>query len=149
LGIPKGELMTWISAMLVALVAFQAQAPDTDVTLARLEREWNAAHVQGDATSLERIFADDLVVVVPGMRPLSKADSLGMFKVGGMRFDRYESLDIQSRVYGDTAIVTGRIRRTRSIAGKTMDDDWRFTKVYLRRAGNWQVVSFHASNVAP
>ena len=141
--------MMWLSAMLVAFVGFQAPAPDPDVALARLEVEWNAAHVQGDATTLGRIFADDLVVVVPGMRPLGKTDSLGMFKVGGMKFDRYESSDIQSRVYGETAIVTGRIQRTRTIGGKTMNDDWRFTKVYLRRAGNWQVVSFHASNVAP
>jgi ketosteroid isomerase-like protein len=139
--------MMWICAVLVALLGFQGQASDTD--LARLEAEWNNAHMQGDATTLERIFADDLVVIVPGMRPLTKTDSLGMFKAGGMRFDRYESSDIQSRVYGETAIVTGRIKRTRVIGGKTMDDDWRFTKVYLRRADNWQVVSFHASNVAP
>jgi uncharacterized protein (TIGR02246 family) len=141
--------MMWISAMLVAFVGLQAQMSDTDVALTRLEAEWNTAHVQGDAATLARIFADDLVVVVPGMRPLSKADSLGMFSAGGMKFDRYESSDIRSRVYGDTAIVTGRIKRTRTIGGKTMDDDWRFTKVYLRRANAWQVVSFHASNVAP
>jgi hypothetical protein len=35
------------------------------------------------------------------------------------------------------------------IADRTVDDDWRFTKVYLRRAGGWQGVSFHASNTAP
>ena len=138
----------WISAVLVVLVGLQAQVSDTAAALARLETEWNTAHVQGDATTLGRIFADDLVVVVPGMRPLSKADSLGMFRVGGMKFDRYDSSDIQSRIYGDTAIVTGRIRRTRTIGGKTMDDDWRFTKVYLRRASGWQVVAFHASSVA-
>jgi hypothetical protein len=50
------------------------------------------------------------------------------------------------RTYDDTAIVTGRLRRTRAIAGATADDDWRFTKVYVRRDGRWQVVSFHASN---
>ena len=133
--------------MLVVFMGLQAQV--SDVALARLEAEWNTAHVQGDAATLGRLFADDLVVVVPGMRPLSKADSLGMFKIGGMKFDRYESSDVQLRVYGETAIVTGRIKRTRTIGGKTMDDDWRFTKVYLRRAGNWQVVSFHASNVGP
>jgi ketosteroid isomerase-like protein len=138
-----------MSVALVAFVGLHAQAPDTDVALTRLEKDWNTAHVRGDATTLERIFADDLIVVVPGMRPLTKADSLGMFKVGGMRFDRYESSETESRVYGETAIVTGRIKRTRTIGGKSMDDDWRFTKVYVRRAGNWQVVSFHASNVAP
>lgn len=139
-----------IAAWLVALVLVQGQTSEADVSaLNRLEAEWNTAHVQGDATTLARIFADDLVVVVPGMRLMNKADSLGMFKAGGMKFDRYESSETQYRVYGDTAIVTGRIKRTRTIAGTTREDDWRFTKVFLRRGGNWQAVQFHASNIAP
>jgi len=142
--------MIWLSAWLVAIVLVQGQTSDADVAaLARLEADWNSAHVRGDASSLARIFADDLVVAVPGMRLMNKADSLGMFTAGRMKFDRYESSETQSRVYGDTAIVIGRIRRTRTMAGKTVDDDWRFTKVYLRRTDGWQVVSFHASNVGP
>src|SRR6187401_1349000 len=122
---------------LLLLTLVLGQASDADIAaLTRLEADWNTAHVQGDAATLGRIFADDLVVVVPGMRPMTRADSLGMFTAGRMKFDRYESSETQIRVYGDTAIVTGRIKRTRTIAGKTMDDDWRFTKVYLRRAGH-------------
>ena len=142
--------MMWISAWAVAFLIVQGQASEVDVAaLARLEAEWNTAHVQGDAATLGRIFADDLVVAVPGMRLMNKAESLGMFAAGRMKFERYESLETQTRLYGDTAIVTGRIRRTRTLAGKTVDDDWRFTKVYLRRSGTWQVATFHASNVAP
>jgi len=134
---------------LLLLTLVLGQASDADVAaLTRLEADWNTAHVQGDAATLERIFADDLVVVVPGMRPMTRADSLGMFTAGRMKFDRYESSETQFRVYGDTAIVTGRIKRTRTIGGKTMEDDWRFTKVFLRRDGRWQAVSFHASNIA-
>jgi uncharacterized protein (TIGR02246 family) len=114
--------------------------------LERLEAEWNAAHVRGDAAALERIFADDLVVVVPGMRVMTKEDSLGMFSSGRMKFERYETSETKLRIYTDTAIVTGRLRRMRVIAGATADDDWRFTKVYVRRDGRWQVVTFHASN---
>jgi hypothetical protein len=66
-----------------------------------------------------------------------------------MKFERYETSETTMRVYDDAAIVTGRLRRSRVIAGATADDDWRFTKVYLRRAGRWQVVSFHASNTNP
>ena len=140
----------WIAAWLAAFVLVQGQASDADVAaLTRLEAEWNTAHVQGDAAALSRIFADDLVVVVPGMRQMSKADSLAVFKNGVMKFDRYESSETQIRVYGDTAIVTGRIKRTRTVAGTIREDDWRFTKVFLRRGGNWQAVQFHASNVAP
>lgn len=129
--------------------ATNANKDGAEKELERLEAEWNTAHVRGDATALDRLFADDLVVVVPGMRVLTKADSLSMFTSGRMKFGRYETSETTLRVYDDAAIVTGRLRRSRVIAGATADDDWRFTKVYLRRAGRWQVVSFHASNTNP
>lgn len=141
-------LIPLLLLLLLGQVAGQPSEADLAV-LTRLEAEWNAGHMHGDATALGRIFADDLVVFVPGMRQMTKADSLAVFKSGVMKFDRYESSETQYRVYGDTAIVTGRIKRTRTIQGKTMDDDWRFTKVFLRRGGNWQAVQFHASNLTP
>lgn len=66
-----------------------------------------------------------------------------------MKFDRYETSETKFRVDDATAIVTRSLRRTRVVAGASVDDDWRFTKVYHRSAGRWQVVSFHASNTAP
>ena len=105
--------------------------------------------VRGDAVALDRLFADDVVVMVPGMRVMTKADAVGMFTSGRIKFDRYETSETKFRVYDDTAIVTGRLRRTRALADTTVNDDWRFTKVYVRRADRWQVVSFHASNTTP
>lgn len=139
----------WLAAVLVQQPAQNPQAHADMTALARLEADWNTAHVRGDTAALEHLFADDLVVVVPGMRVMTRADALGMFSSGRMKFDRYETSETKFRVYDATAIVTGRLRRTRTIAGTTVDDDWRFTKVYLRRTGRWQVVSFHASNTAP
>ena len=50
--------------------------------LERLEGKWNGAHIRGNAAALERILAEDLVVVVPAMRVMTKADALGMFTSG-------------------------------------------------------------------
>jgi ketosteroid isomerase-like protein len=140
-----------LTLLVVAFALVQAPAAQTsptadETTLRQLEAAWNAAHVRGDAAELDRLFAEDVVVQVPAMRVLNKADAVGMFKTGRMKFERYETSETTFRVYGDTAIVTGRLRRRRTVAGALTDDDWRFTKVYLRRAGRWQVVSFHASN---
>lgn len=126
-----------------------AGAPVDDAALARLETDWNAAHLKGDAAVLERLLADDLIVLVPGMRAMTKEDSLGKFTSGRIKFSRYETTETTFRVYGTSAITTGRLRRTRVVAGASIDDDWRFTKIYVYRAGRWSVVSFHASNTAP
>ena len=119
---------------------------DVRNTLERIETEWNVAHVRGDVAALDQIFSDDVVVIVPGMRVMAKADAVGMFRSGRMKFDKYDTSETTFRILGDTAIVTGRLKRTRVINGATTDDDWRFTKVYVRRADRWQVISFHASN---
>lgn len=141
-----------LSLLLVAIALVQAPAgaqTDADVAaLTRLETEWNTAHIRGDAAVLERLFADDVVIMVPAMRVMTKADAVGMFTSGRMKFDRYETSETKFRVFDTTAIVTGRLRRTRVTGGTTVDDDWRFTKVYVRRAGRWQVVSFHASSTS-
>src|SRR4029078_10245824 len=136
------------SLWLIALAVGQTTSADADLaTLTPLEADWNAAHMRGDAGALDKLFADDLVVVVPGMRAMSKEDSLGVFRSGRMKFDLYETTETKFRIYETTAIVTGRLRRTRAMLDRTVEDDWRFTKVYLRRAAGWQVVSFHASNI--
>ena len=113
--------------------------------LTRLEGVWNQAHERGDAAALDALWADELVVTVPRMAPLRKPDALAFARSGKMKFERYDTSDIRARAYGDAAVVTGRLRRTRDMGGRVLGDDWRFTKVYVRRDGRWQVVAFHAS----
>ena len=115
----------------------------------RLEDVWNTAHRNADAEALAALWAEDLEVVVPRMPPMSKAEALAFARTGRMRFERYETSQIKLRTYGDTAVVTGRLQRTRTVAGKETTDDWRFTKVYTRQNGAWRVVSFHASDSPP
>ena len=145
--------LTAIAALLCTAVGAQAPAaatPDQDLAqLTQLESRWNDAHLQGDAETLDRLWADELRVVVPRMTPLSKSEALSFFRSGRMKFLRYETSELGVQVYGDTAVVTGRVRRSRERGGQLTEDDWRFTKVYVRRAGAWRVVAYHASETGP
>jgi ketosteroid isomerase-like protein len=111
-----------------------------------LEDVWNQAHVAGDAEALDHLWADDLEVAVPHMAVMTRTEALGFARSGRMKFLRYETSDLHIRVYGDAAVVTGHLLRTRTLSGNKVSDDWRFTKVYIRQAHQWQVVSFHASD---
>lgn len=123
------------------------QSNDTQ-ELERLEKVWNDAHERGDADALQNLWSDDLEVDVPKMPVMNKADVLSFARSGRMKFLHYATSDIRIRTYGDTAVVSGRLQRTREISGKELYDDWRFTKVYVRQAQQWRVVSFHASESA-
>jgi ketosteroid isomerase-like protein len=109
---------------------------------------WNDAHIHGDAATLGRLWADDLEVAVPKMPIMKKSELIKFVDSGRMKFQRYETSDLNFRIYSQSAVVTGRLQRNREINGRAMEDDWRFTKVYERTADGWRVVSFHASETA-
>jgi ketosteroid isomerase-like protein len=152
---PKGGFISMPKYAHVAFMLFsaslllaQAQPTSDTQALTQLEATWNNAHLKGDTATLDSLWADDMEVVVPKMQPMTKAQSLAFAKSGRMHFQRYETSDIKVRVYGDAAVVTGRLQRTRTINDKEVDDDWRFVKVYVRQAKNWRVVLFQASDSA-
>jgi ketosteroid isomerase-like protein len=127
----------------------QGPAVSTDAfelkELQRLEAVWNDAHLKGDADALDQLWANDLVVTVAAMPIMNKADALAMVRSNRMTFSKYETSELNVRRFGDSAVVTGRLVRERSMNGKTMTDNWRFTKTYAMIAGRWRVVAWHAS----
>ena len=53
---------------------------------------------------------------------------------------------MQVRVYGDTAVVTGRMLQRFTLGGIRYANDLRYTDVYVKRKGRWLLASGHASN---
>ena len=140
-------------AFTISLAASASSLPqsthDADVKeLERLEVVWNEAHERGDSNALEALWADDLEVAVPKMPVMTKTEVLSFARSGRMKFSHYATSELRVRVYGDAAVVTGRLQRTRTLNGNELSDDWRFTKTYVRETGKWRVVSFHASEAA-
>jgi len=145
-----GVVLVLVVASFAGTARIVAQSTrDADVReLQHLETVWNEAHEHGDADALEKLWADDMEVAVPKMPVMTKADVLKFARSGRMKFLSYKTSDVHFRVYDNAAVVTGRLQRTRIINGQEMPDDWRFTKTYVREAGQWRVVSFHASEAA-
>ena len=137
-----------VTSIFLPALANKSQESADIAELSKLEQVWNDAYVHGNVEPLERLLSDDLTVTMTDMTVLTKAQSIGLLRSGHLKFPRYETSDIRIRVYGDAAVVTGRLQRTRTVNGKNVDDDWRFTKVYVRRSGKWQVVAWHASTSA-
>ena len=113
--------------------------------LLALEARWNDAHIYADTSTLYRLWADDIIVIVPDMRPFTKDDLKSFWRSGRSNITRHETSNVTVRGYDNSAVVEGRLRREQSISGQVEVNDWRFTKIYVRRNGRWQVVSYHAS----
>jgi hypothetical protein len=137
------------ASVLLATVGFGQSMGESDVReLKALETVWNQAHEHDDVDALEGLWASDLEVAVPKMPVMNRDQVLAFARSGRMKFLRYSTSDIRVRIYGDAAVVTGRLQRTRVLNGQEVSDDWRFTKMYVRESHKWRVVAFHASEAA-
>jgi ketosteroid isomerase-like protein len=118
-----------------------------EAQLRQLEREWNEAIVKKDFPALERILGDEFVYLdhVGGVNP--KADMLRGLKNSEVTIDPFETEDVTVRVFGDTAIVTGRFTQTVRLKEESATAQFRYTDVYVRRGKSWQAVSAHGSRI--
>lgn len=140
-------MLTFLLAILLQTPALSKDAFDLK-ELYRLEGVWNEAHLKGDADALDQLWANDLVVTVASMRLMNKADALAMVRSNHLPFAKYETSELNVRRFGNAAVVTGRLLRERAMNGKTVTDNWRFTKTYIMSEGRWRVVAWHASPAA-
>jgi ketosteroid isomerase-like protein len=122
------------------------RSSDDETELGRLEKTWNDAHLQNDADTLDHLWDDEIAVIVPKMKVINKAEALAVLRSGRVKFLRYETKDLSARIFHDTAIVTGHLIRTRKFNEREVSDEWRFTKVYVRRFNEWRVVLWQTSD---
>jgi ketosteroid isomerase-like protein len=113
--------------------------------LIALEAKWDDAHIYADTTTLFNLWAEDIIVILPEMRPFTKDDLKAFWRSGRSNITRHETSDVTVRGYDNSAVVEGRLTREQSFSGSVTTNEWRFTKIYVKRDGRWKVVSYHAS----
>jgi ketosteroid isomerase-like protein len=117
--------------------------------LVKLEQEWADAVVRGEIAVLDRIEADDLIITDPDGKVSNKAQGLADIKSGAYKVESIKLDDMKVQAYRGTAVVTGRTTMTGQYKGKDLSGQYRWTDVFVKRQGRWQVVATHASQIAP
>jgi hypothetical protein len=128
------------------LIALTAVAEDAE-ELRRLDKELTVATWTGDAVWFEQNLSDDYLLITPGGAIRSKRDVVSELATPGLKMEPFESTEVQVRVHGEAAIVTGRMRQQYLLGRTRSTSDLRYTDVYVKKKGRWLLVSGHASNV--
>jgi ketosteroid isomerase-like protein len=77
---------------------------------------------------------------------LSEADEetiLFLIKSGDVKLEKIDVDEEQARVYGNTAVITGRAHVLGAFKGQAFDRTARYTRVWVKLKGAWKLVSFH------
>jgi uncharacterized protein (TIGR02246 family) len=110
-----------------------------------LDRAWAEAITKGDAAALERLFADDMIVTSGSGEIRNKAgeikDAASAPDPDFIWIHPFTTEDVRTRIYGDAAVVTGLAKWTFRYKGPDVNQERRYTHVYVKRHGQWRIVA--------
>jgi len=116
-----------------------------DGEIKSLEEARNQAVLHGDVAALDKMTSDDYTFITLRGELRTKSDILKGFASGSFHYDSRQVSDLKVRVYGDTAIVTGRSVQKGMENGKDYSGDYRFTRVYVKENGHWLTVALETT----
>lgn len=111
--------------------------------LLKVGSKWAEAMVANDAERIGSFMADEWVIV--SERGISdKEHFLGFVRSGALTHSSFEMVgDARIKVYGETAVLTGRVVNTAHFDGQQFDADEWTTDVFVKRDGKWLCVLSH------
>jgi len=119
----------------------------TEDEIRRIEMEWGDAFEQRDMETLDRLMADDYILTDPLGNVRTKAESLAAIENNEVHFESTKSDNVNVRINGDTAVVTGRSTFRGRYKGWSMAGQYQYTDVLVKRRGSWQAVGSHITAV--
>jgi uncharacterized protein (TIGR02246 family) len=144
----KGFLILLI---LIAAFSFVNAQTNNEREARQLERTWLDAYEQRDVKAMDAIVADDFTITFPNGRVQTKQqiiNSLNAAREQSSPSAKFYTEEVQARVYGDTVILVGRVIAEWQQNGQIVKEQNRYTDVYVKRNGRWQVVASHLSDDA-
>src|SRR5215470_1180320 len=139
------SLLTLLSIIASVPLIASANSRDDAKTVAALDTEYQAAVKNNDAATMDRILADDFVVVTGSGKIYTKADLLQMARTRRVQYEHQEDSDQTVRVWGDTAVITAKIWLKGTDEGKLFDWHVWFSDTYVRTPAGWRYVHGQAS----
>jgi ketosteroid isomerase-like protein len=130
--------------------ALNARGPATatEQELMRLVQQYNDAQVKGDRQVLERLWADDYLYTHSNGAVMNKPQDIADATSGEMTWTAARLDDMKVRLFGDVGVVTGRLIME-GRAANYASGPRRFTDVFVRRNGRWQLVGGQTTMLAP
>jgi ketosteroid isomerase-like protein len=113
--------------------------------IGQLDHERIQAQINADTEALERIYAADFIGIGPSGAVRTKPQVISDFASGELKFQSITTDEVQVRTYGNTAVETGISTMNGQDKGKAVPRNNRFTRVWVKHQGHWQLVLNHYS----
>lgn len=120
-----------------------------EAEVAKLDRQYFDAYLANDAAAVGKFEDEGIVIINPDGTTSTRQQDVGSLKSGELKFTGGSYDEAQVRVFGDAAVVTGRITVKGTYKGQDIAGSYRFTDVFARRGGHWVVVASQSTMIPP
>jgi ketosteroid isomerase-like protein len=147
---------TWLAAAAAAwlwccgtgVVAAADEATDV-AELKRLSDAWDQAIIRKDEAAIAGNMAEDFRQIDGYGNLETKRSFVAGILDAKLTIDPYTVEDFEIRLYGDTALLSGRTHMTGRFDGKAFESNYRYIDIYVRRGGQWKIVSVQITKLPP
>jgi len=116
--------------------------------LLQFEKDFENAIVENNAEAIERFVADDWIIVDPDGKIVEKDKFLAVVKSGALTHQTMTLDEPRVRIYGETAVVTGRATSAGKFMGAEFTTLERSTDVFVRINRQWRCVVTQLTRIA-
>ena len=145
--IPVQIRAAWLLVLGLAASALglRAQEKSDAATIRSLEMKWTASYKERNIDILSSLLSEDFVITVEDGSVYGKLGYISHSADSSVHVQVAELSDLKVRMHGATAVVTGAYYEKGDSNGKPYQYRDRFTDVWMKTGGKWQVVSSHYS----
>jgi len=128
--------------------SLSSAAPDDDrKTLASQADAWDKALVAKDRRGIEANMAPEFRQIRGSGTIVSREQFIKDVLDPDGSMNPYKVEDFEIRLFGDTALLYGRIDMSGMDGGKPWSTHFRYIDTYVKRGGKWQVVSVQVTPI--
>lgn len=111
---------------------------NTEQLIASLDTQYQTAVEKNDAATMDRILADDFVLVTGSGKVFTKKDLLDEARSGHIVYEHQRDTNQVVRIYGDTAVITALLSAKGTDQGTPFAYRVWFSDTYVRMPDGWR-----------
>jgi len=132
-----------------AAAAEKASASADEAAVAAPDSQYHAAVARNDAAAMDRLLADDFILVTGKGKVYTKADLLNEARAGRTVYERQDDSAQKVRVLGNTAVITALLWAKGTEDGKPFEYKLWFSDIYVRTPAGWRYTFAQSSIPLP
>jgi ketosteroid isomerase-like protein len=137
-------ILCFLAALAIPPAAQDKDKSDADY-IRSMELKWTESYKQRQVDILASLLAEDFIITVEDGNTYGKTGYISHSAEPGVKVEVAQMTDIKVRMHGAMAVVTGAYYERGESKGKRYEYHDRFTDIWMKAGGKWQVVASHYS----